>query len=114
MVEILSSIIFYTKYIVRYGFIVSACYSQGDMFIFGNNRPVADAGKDVKAISKGSIFLDGSRSYVSDGAKIKYKWIFAPGLALKNENDFSSEISFDTYVSKFLKSVETFIYSIGK
>ena len=38
MVEILSSIIFYTKYIVRYGFIVSACYSQGDMFIFGNNR----------------------------------------------------------------------------
>ena len=73
-VGILSSIIFYTKVIVRYGFIVSACYSQGDMFIFGNNRPVADAGKDVKAISKGSIFLDGSRSYVGDGSKIKYKW----------------------------------------
>jgi len=107
-VGILSSIIFYTKYIVKYGFIVSACYSQGDMFIFGNNRPVADAGKDVKAISKGSIFLDGSRSYVGDGSKIKYKWIFAPGLALKNENDFSSEISFDTYGSKFLKSVETY------
>lgn len=108
MVEILSLIIFYIKYIVRYGFIVSACYSQGDMFIFGNNRPVADAGKDVKAISKGSIFLDGSRSFVGDGSKIKYKWIFAPGLALKSENDFSSEISFDTYGSKFLKSVETY------
>ena len=108
IIGILSLIIFYTRLTVKYGLIVSACYSQGDMFIFGNNRPVADAGKDVKAISKGSIFLDGSRSFIGDGSKIKYKWVFAPGLALKSENDFSSEISFDTYGTKFLKSVETY------
>ena len=87
---------------------ISAIYGQGDMFIFGNNRPVADAGRDIKTISMGSIFLDGSRSFVGDGSKIKYHWIFAPGLALKSDNDFSSEISFDTYGSKYLKSVETY------
>tara|TARA_B100000700_G_C14974036_1_gene822905 strand:- start:249 stop:1325 length:1077 start_codon:yes stop_codon:yes gene_type:complete len=83
-------------------------YGQTDMFMFGNTRPVADAGKDVKTSSKGSIFLDGSRSYVGDGSKIKYRWDFAPGLALKSDNDFTSAISVQTYGSKFLKSVETY------
>ncbi len=82
-------------------------FGQVDMFIGGNNRPVANAGKNIKAISKGSIFLDGSRSYVGDGSKIKYQWIFAPGLAQKIDNDLSSEISVKTYGSKYLKSVET-------
>ncbi len=83
-------------------------YGQTDMFMFGNTRPVADAGKDVKTSSKGSIFLDGSRSYVGDGSKIKYRWDFAPGLALKSDNNFISAISVQTYGSKFLKSVETY------
>ncbi len=96
-----------TKIIIS-GLFLSAIYGQSDMFIFGNNRPVADAGRDIKTISMGSIFLDGSRSFVGDGSKIKYHWIFAPGLALKSDNDFSSEISFDTYGSKYLKSVETY------
>ena len=67
--------------------------AQTDMFIFGSSRPVAEAGRDIKTLSKGSIFLDGSRSYIGDGSKIKYQWLFAPGLALESDNDFLSEIS---------------------
>ena len=92
---------------------ITACFSviiygQNDMFNFGSNRPVADAGRDIKTVSEGSIFLDGSRSFVNDGSKIKYHWTFSPGLALTTDNDFSSEISFETYGEKFLKSVETY------
>ena len=61
----------------------------------------------IKTLTKGSIFLDGSRSYIGDGSKIKYQWIFAPGLALQSDNDFQSEISSETYGGKFLKSVST-------
>ena len=68
-------------------------YSQGDLFISGNSGPVAIAGRDIKTLSKGSIFLDGSRSYVTDGSKIKYHWEFSPGLVLSSDNDFSQEIS---------------------
>ena len=85
-----------------------AIYGQGDLFIGGTNRPVADAGRDIKTISKGSIFLDGSRSFVGDGSKIKYYWMFAPGLAQKIDNDLSSEISVETYGTKYIKSVETY------
>ena len=47
-------------------------YCQGDLFISGNSGPMANAGRDIKTLSKGSIFLDGSRSYVTDGSTIKY------------------------------------------
>ena len=86
---------------------VTIVQAQTDMFIFGSSRPVADAGGDIKTLTKGSIFLDGSRSYIGDGSKIKYQWIFAPGLALQSDNDFQSEISSETYGGKFLKSVST-------
>ena len=82
-------------------------FGQDDLFSYGNNRPVADAGLDIKTQSKGSIFLDASRSFISNGSKLKYQWIFAPGLALNSENDFSSELSVETYGSKYLKSVQT-------
>ena len=86
---------------------ISALFGQSDLFSYGNNRPVADAGMDIKTQSKGSIFLDASRSFISNGSKLKYQWIFTPGLALNSENDFSSELSVETYGSKYLKSVET-------
>ena len=81
---------------------------MGQDFFFGNNKPSADAGKDIKALSGETIFLDGSRSFVGDGSKIKYHWIFAPGLVIKSENDFSSDISIETYGSKYLKSVQSY------
>ena len=71
--------------------------TSGQDFFFGNNKPIADAGKDIKTRSGETIFLDGSRSNVGDGSKIKYHWTFAPGLVLKSENNFTSEISVDTY-----------------
>jgi len=82
-------------------------FGQSDLFGYGNNRPVADAGMDIKTQSKGSIFLDASRSFIGNGSKLKYQWIFTPGLALNSENDFSSELSVETYGSKYLKSIET-------
>ncbi|MFL3006366.1 MAG: hypothetical protein ACJZ10_00010 [Candidatus Neomarinimicrobiota bacterium] len=83
-------------------------YSQGDLFISGNSGPVANAGRDIKTLSKGSIFLDGSQSYVTDGSIIKYHWEFSPGLVLNSDNDFSQEISTDSFGETYLKSVITF------
>lgn len=83
-------------------------YSQGDLFISGNSGPVANAGRDIKTLSKGSIFLDGSQSYVTDGSTIKYHWEFSPGLVLNSDNDFSQEISTDSFGETYLKSVITF------
>ena len=83
-------------------------YSQGDLFISGNSGPVANAGRDIKTLSKGSIFLDGSQSYVTDGSTIKYHWEFSPGLVLNSHNDFSQEISTDSFGETYLKSVITF------
>ena len=79
----------------------------GQDFFFGNNKPIADAGKDIKTRPGETIFLDGSRSNVGDGSKIKYHWTFAPGLVLKSENNFTSEISVDTYGGQYIKSVQT-------
>ena len=87
---------------------VTAIQGQTDMFIFGSSRPVADAGRDIKTLSKGSIFLDGSRSYIGDGSKIKYQWIFSPGLIIKSDNNFQSEISSETYGGQYVKSVSTY------
>ena len=87
---------------------VTAIQGQTDMFIFGSSRPVADAGRDIKTLSKGSIFLDGSRSYIGDGSKIKYQWLFAPGLVIKSDNNFQSEISSETYGGQYVKSVSTY------
>ena len=98
----------YIKLLIFTILFVTVVQAQTDMFIFGSSRPVADAGGDIKTLTKGSIFLDGSRSYIGDGSKIKYQWIFAPGLALQSDNDFQSEISSETYSGKFLKSVSTY------
>ena len=87
---------------------VTAIQGQTDMFIFGSSSPVADAGRDIKTLSKGSIFLDGSRSYIGDGSKIKYQWLFAPGLVIKSDNNFQSEISSETYGGQYVKSVSTY------
>ncbi|MAH99433.1 MAG: hypothetical protein CMA12_08905 [Euryarchaeota archaeon] len=89
-------------------FSISFLSAQADLFMSGGNRPFADAGRDINTISKGSIFLDGSRSYVSDGSKIKYHWTFSPGLVLNSDNDFSSEISIETYGEQYLRTVETY------
>ena len=83
-------------------------YCQGDLFISGNSGPIANAGRDIKTLSKGSIFLDGSRSYVTDGSTIKYHWEFSPGLVLSSDNDFSQEISTSSFGQSYLKSVTTY------
>ena len=83
-------------------------YCQGALFISGNSGPIANAGRDIKTLSKGSIFLDGSRSYVTDGSTIKYHWEFSPGLVLSSDNDFSQEISTSLFGEMYLKSVTTF------
>ena len=83
-------------------------YCQGDLFISGNSGPIANAGRDIKTLSKGAIFLDGSRSYVTDGSTIKYHWEFSPGLVLSSDNDFSQEISTSSFGETYLKSVTTY------
>ena len=89
-------------------FLTFFIYGQGDLFISGNSGPIANAGRDIKTLSKGSIFLDGSKSYVSDGSTIKYHWEFSPGLVLNRDNDFSQEIAIESFGKTYLKSVTTF------
>ena len=89
-------------------FLTFFIYGQGDLFISGNSGPIANAGRDIKTLSKGSIFLDGSKSYVSDGSTIKYHWEFSPGLVLNRDNDFSQEIAIELFGKTYLKSVTTF------
>ena len=103
-----SACLFLVKMTAIFYLFIIKIYGQGDLFIGGNSRPVANAGENIKALSKGSIFLDGSKSFVGDGSKIKYQWIFVPGLAEKKDNDFTSEIKVENYGSKYLKSVETY------
>ena len=79
-----------------------------DMFFYGNSRPSADAGEDISVESGESVYFDGSRSFVGDESKIKYHWTFSPGLVLESENNFSSELSIQTYGGTYLKSVETY------
>ena len=83
-------------------------FGQSDFFNSGNNRPVADAGPDIKVQSTNSIQLDASRSFINDGSKLKFEWIFAPGLVYNNENEFTSELSVKPYDSKYLKSIQTY------
>ena len=83
-------------------------FCQGDLFMSGNNRPVANAGNDIKTISEGSIFLDASESYINDGSKLKYEWSFAPGLVPSNRNNFSSEIQSESWDTTYIRSVETY------
>ena len=83
-------------------------FGQSNLFGSGNNRPVADAGPDIKAQSTSSIQLDASRSFINDGSKLKFEWIFAPGLVYNNENEFASELSVEPYDSKYLKSIQTY------
>ena len=83
-------------------------FGQSNLFSSGNNRPVADAGPDIKVQSTSSILLDASRSFINDGSKLKFEWIFAPGLVYNNENEFASELSVESYDSKYLKSIQTY------
>ena len=83
-------------------------FGQSNLFSSGNNRPVADAGPDIKVQSTSYIQLDASRSFINDGSKLKFEWIFAPGLVYNNENEFTSEISVKPYDGTYLKSVQTY------
>ena len=83
-------------------------FGQSNLFSSGNNRPVADAGPDIKVQSTSSIQLDASRSFINDGSKLKFEWIFAPGLVYNNENEFSSELSVKPHNSTYLKSIQTY------
>ncbi|MBT4053694.1 MAG: hypothetical protein HN815_04290 [Candidatus Marinimicrobia bacterium] len=84
-------------------------FGQSNLFNSGrNNRPVADAGPDIKVQSTSSILLDASRSFINDGSKLKFEWIFAPGLVYNNENEFTSELSVKPYDSTYLKSIQTY------
>ena len=83
-------------------------FGQSNLFSSGNNRPVADAGPDIKVQSTSSIQLDASRSFINDGSKLKFEWIFAPGLVYNNENEFPSELLVKPYDGTYLKSVQTY------
>jgi len=83
-------------------------FGQSNLFNSGNNRPVADAGPDIKVQSTNSIQLDASRSFINDGSKLKFEWIFAPGLVYNNENEFSSELLVKPHDSTYLKSIQTY------
>ena len=83
-------------------------FGQSNLFSSGNNRPVADAGPDIKVQSTSSIQLDASRSFINDGSKLKFEWIFAPGLVYNNENEFTSELSVKPHDSTYLKSIQTY------
>ena len=83
-------------------------FGQSNLFSSGNNRPVADAGPDIKVQSTSSIQLDASRSFINDGSKLKFEWVFAPGLVYNNENEFTSELSVKPYDSTYLKSIQTY------
>ena len=83
-------------------------FGQSDFFNSGNNRPVADAGPDIKVQSTSSIQLDASRSFINEGSKLKFEWIFAPGLVYNNENEFSSELLVKPHDSTYLKSIQTY------
>jgi hypothetical protein len=83
-------------------------FGQSNLFGSGNNRPVADAGPDIKAQSTNTIQLDASRSFINDGSKLKFEWIFAPGLVYNNENEFASELLVKPHDSTYLKSIQTY------
>ena len=87
---------------------ITILFGQSNLFSSGNNRPVADAGPDIKVQSTNSIQLDASRSFINDGSKLKFEWIFAPGLVYNNENEFSSELSVKPYDTTYLKSIQTY------
>ncbi len=90
------------------GLSTTILFGQSDFFSSGNNRPVADAGPDIKVQSTSSIQLDASRSFINDGSKLKFEWIFAPGLVYNNENEFTAELSVKPYDSTYLKSIQTY------
>ena len=87
---------------------ITILFGQSNLFSSGNNRPVADAGPDIKVESTSSILLDASRSFINDGSKLKFEWIFAPGLVYNNENEFSSELLVKAHDSTYLKSIQTY------
>jgi len=87
---------------------ITILFGQSNLFSSGNNRPVADAGPDIKVQSTSSIQLDASRSFINDGSKLKFEWIFAPGLVYNNENEFSSELLVKAHDSTYLKSIQTY------
>lgn len=95
---------------IRYLLVITwtnCLFSQDGLFLSSNNVPYADAGPNIKVFDDRNIVLDGSQSYSDDGSKLKYTWILSPGLALNEENNFSSNLFIDTYDEKYLKSIKT-------
>ena len=88
-------------------FSITYIFSQDGLFMSNNNIPYADAGPDIKIFSGGEIFLDATLSYSDDGSRLKYTWIFSPGLVLNEENDFSSDLFIEKYNAEYLKSINT-------
>lgn len=82
-------------------------FSQDGLFSSSSNLPYADAGPDIEVSTGFDILLDGTQSYSDDGSKIKYTWIFSPGLVLNEDNNFSSDFSIETYDAKYLRSLNT-------
>ena len=82
-------------------------FSQDGLFSSSSNLPYAYAGQDIEVSSELDILLDGTQSYSDDGSKIKYTWIFSPGLVLNDDNSFSSDFSIETYDAKYLRSLNT-------
>ena len=87
-------------------------FSQEGLFSSSSNLPYADAGPDIEVTSGLDILLDGTQSYSYDGSKIKYTWIFSPGLVLNDDNSFSSDFSIETYDAKYLRSLNTYQQSV--
>jgi hypothetical protein len=83
-------------------------FPQDGLFSSSSNLPYADAGADIEVYSGLDILLDGTQSYSDDGSKIKYTWIFSPGLVLNKDNNFSSDFLIETYDAKYLRSLNTF------
>ena len=85
----------------------SYIFGQNGLFNSGSSGPYVDAGEDIESLPGSIIYLDGSESYLNDGSRINYTWIFSPGLVLNEDNNFGSDYTIETYDPKYLKSIQT-------
>ena len=85
----------------------SYIFGQNGLFNSGSSGPYVDAGEDIESLPGSIIYLDGSESYLNDGSRINYTWIFSPGLVLNEDNNYGSDYTIETYDPKYLKSIQT-------
>ena len=85
----------------------SYIFGQNGLFNSGSSGPYVDAGEDIESLPGSIIYLDGSESYLNDGSRINYTWIFSLGLVLNEDNNFGSDYTIETYDPKYLKSIQT-------